>query len=283
MSYHFVQAANDYGRRKGPVLAFVIHMAEGGGTVGFLSRPNQRGVSVTYVIEYSGRIVQMLLESHASGSINPGDLRTTEGPSPFGISVAIDTLGSWINDPNSAVLSVEIEGFAKDGPNEDQKAALLRLVGDIRTRYPQIGLLGHRDFVDYKACPGSHIPWDALGGHGPATEEDMALVKFTPRLPLVGGTVTVNAGGAEVITLDGGARPTVSAGITRPAVGIVTLDDLDNRPCYLMLVGEEWSYIPEASVTFVKNDGPNAPAVDCIDKVEAAITTDRAKARIVYQ
>jgi hypothetical protein len=180
VTYPFVQAANDYGRRKGPVLAFVIHMAEGGGTVGFLSRPNVRGVSVHYVIERSGRIVQMLLESHASGSIDPTKLRDGNGPPPYGISVARATLGGWVNDPNSAVLSVEIEGYAADGPNPSEVAALKALVKDIRTRYPAIGLLGHRDFVDYKACPGAHIPWDALGGHGPAEDPAMGLaLEFT--------------------------------------------------------------------------------------------------------
>jgi hypothetical protein len=172
VTYPFVAAANDYGPRKGPVLAFVIHMAEGGGTVGFLSRPNQRGVSVHYVIEYSGRIVQMLHETRASGSLNPNDLRTTDGPPPFGASVGKATLGSWWKDPNSAVLSVEIEGFASVGPSDEQKVALRHLVDDIRTRFPDIGLLGHRDFQDYKACPGGYIPWDDIGGHGPAHQED---------------------------------------------------------------------------------------------------------------
>lgn len=169
MGYPFVQAANDYGPRKGPVLAFVVHMAEGGGTVGFLSRPNLRGVSVHYVIEYSGRIVRMLAETHASGSINPTDLRSTDGPAPFGASAARAVLGPWARDPNSAVITVEVEGFAATGPNDAQRAALVALVNDVRSRYPKIGILGHRDFTSRKACPGPHIPWPALGGHGPMT------------------------------------------------------------------------------------------------------------------
>ncbi len=192
MAYPYVQAANDYGRRSGPTLAFCIHMAEGGGTVGFLSRPNKRGVSVHYVIEYSGRIVQMLRENHASGSINPNDLRTTDGPPPYGASVAKAVLGSWYWNPNEAILSVEIEGFAKDGPNAAERVALGRLVTDLRTRYPDIGLLGHRDFQDYKACPGAHIPWDALGGHGPAEGVEMNTAVFT-RTPRT-GTFTIKAG-----------------------------------------------------------------------------------------
>ena len=178
MSYVFVPAFHRYGIRRGPVKAFVVHMAEGGGTVGFLSRPNANGVSVHYVIEYSGRIVQMLHEREASGSINPNDLRTTEGPEPYGAKVRREVMDEWDRDPNSAVISLEIEGFARTGPNADQQRALARLVDDVRTRFPGMGLLGHRDFQDYKACPGSHIPWSSLGGHGPAGQEDDEMRPF---------------------------------------------------------------------------------------------------------
>lgn len=181
MTYTFVQAYHDYGLRKGPVKAFVVHMAEGGGTVGYLSRDASRGVSVHYVIEYSGRIVQMLREDHASGSINPGLLRTTEGPAPYGAKVRKLVMGSWDSDPNAAVISLEIEGFAAAGPNDDQRRALLHLVTDVRSRFPKMGLLGHRDFADYKACPGGKIPWSILGGHGPASAT--APVSYVVHVP----------------------------------------------------------------------------------------------------
>jgi hypothetical protein len=154
------------------VKAFVIHMAEGGGTVGYLSRPNLRGVSVHYVIEYSGRIVQMVREDQASGSINPNDIRTSDGPTPYGATAAKAVMGAWWGNPNAAVITVEVEGFAAKGPNIDQRNALASLVADVRSRYPSMGLLGHRDFADYKACPGAFIPWPKLGGHGPASEVD---------------------------------------------------------------------------------------------------------------
>ena len=166
--YPFIQAANDYGPRRGPVLALVVHMAEGGGTVVYLSRPNPRGVSVHYVIERSGRIVQMLREDRAAGSLNPAKIRTTEGPAPYGASVARPVMGTWWKNPNAATLSLEIEGFARVGPNVAQAASLRSLVADLRTRYPRIALLAHRDFASYKACPGVLIDWAGLGGHGPS-------------------------------------------------------------------------------------------------------------------
>jgi len=169
MSYPFVHARYDYGPRAGPALAFVVHMAEGGGTVGYLSRDPARGVSVHFVIEYSGRIVQMLSEDHASGSINPNDLRTTDDEAVYGATVGKAVMGSWWSNPNAACLSVEIEGYAVNGPSDAQVIGLQALVADLRSRYPKIGLLGHRDFQDYKACPGKLIPWALIGGHG--TEE----------------------------------------------------------------------------------------------------------------
>lgn len=176
MAYPFVRAYFDYGPRRRPVLAFVVHMAEGGGTVGYLSRQNPNGVSVHYVVERSGRVVQMLREDRASGSIRPSSVRATDDPiftSPdgdrvaYGASAAKAALGSYWRDPNSAVLSCEIEGFARDGPNAAQLAALTYLVADCRSRHPRMRLLGHRDFADYKACPGKRIRWGQLGGHWP--------------------------------------------------------------------------------------------------------------------
>lgn len=279
--YPFVQAHDDYGKRKGPVLAFLIHMAEGGGTVGFLSRENARGVSVHYVIEYSGRIVQMLHEDRASGSVNPRDIRTSDGPAPYGHTAAKAVLGAWANDPNSAVISLEIEGFAKDGPNAKQQAALKALINDVRSRHPGIGLLGHRDFADYKACPGAHIPWDELGGHGPAGE-DMAGVKATAIGTTKVGVFRATAA-TPTIPADGSTRGALGAGAVRSAIGPYGLTDLANRPSYLLTEDGKPSYVAANAGTFTEaGSGNTTTGGDCSAEVAAAITADRAKARITY-
>lgn len=200
MTYPFVPAAARYGLRKGPVKAFIVHMAEGGGTVGFLAKPNARGVSVHYVVESTGRIVQMVREIEASGSINPNDIRTSDDADGFyGASVAKAVMGDWWKDPNSAAITCEVEGFAKTGPNAAQHGSLKVLSAELRTRYPGIGLLGHRDFQDYKACPGKLVHWDDIGGHGPAQEADV-----TPLAPTseVAQEVQVKAG-TPYFDLDG--------------------------------------------------------------------------------
>jgi hypothetical protein len=208
VTYQFVQAYHDLGRRRGPILGFTVHMAEGGGTVGFLSRANRYAVSVHWVIQYDGDIVQMLREDHMHTSIRitgPDGVfgsalrRTDDADGFYGGTAARAVLGDWAYvastlGPNHATVAVEIEGFRAVGPNPAQAAALVGLVADVRTRHPSIGLLGHRDH-NLKGCPGTLINWSALGGHGSAQEEpDLPGVNFNPASLL--GTVTVNASGA---------------------------------------------------------------------------------------
>lgn len=155
--------------------AVVIHMAEGGGTVGYLANV-ARDVSASHVIEYDGTIVQMVADGDAShGQHTSPEPYKTAGFGIYAPSIARAVLGAdgWA-DVNRFVFAIEIEGFRAAGPNAAQIASLRRLIADLRSRYPSIrGLLGHRDIQD-KPCPGGLIPWAEIGGHGlsVATQED---------------------------------------------------------------------------------------------------------------
>lgn len=172
MSYPFVPSPpSEHWPRTAPIRAIVIHMAEGGGTVRWLQRPD--GNSSHYVVEYTGRIVQMVREDRAAGSIDPTKVRR-DNDRPFtylaetityGVTANRAALGGHWDNPNAAVIAIEVEGFAREGPNPAQARALRSLVADIRTRH-NVPTLGHRDFQNYKACPGRLIPWAAWGGHG---------------------------------------------------------------------------------------------------------------------
>ena len=270
MSYPFVQAYHDLGRASGPRLAFVVHMAEGGGTVGFLSRKNRHGVSVHYVIEYTGLIVQMLREDHMHSSIRTSALRTSDDADGlYGRSAAVAVMGGWADTrttlgPNHASIAVEIEGFAATGPNAKQRESLRALVADVRTRYPDIGLLGHRDFADYKACPGTLIPWSTLGGHGKGTSD----VRFATVIR--GKQLPVKAG-AKWKYLDGSAGGVFGSDALVDVAGkadahngewVVTINtgnpysDLSPRPTLVLV---------ESSAGLV-----DAPALDCSQAVADA-------------
>ena len=171
LAARFVAAPDVWSRGTVPIRAIAIHMAEGGGTVSWLTRDD--GNSSHYVVEYDGDIVAMVHEEKAAGSINPRALRTTDDPSftylgspcRYGDTAGKSLLGSHWTNPNAAVIAIEVEGFAATGPNTKQRESLAKLVKDIRRRRGALGTLGHRDFQSYKACPGKRVPWVDYGGH----------------------------------------------------------------------------------------------------------------------
>jgi len=252
--YPYVRSAIDLGPARGPRLAFVVHMAEGGGTVGYLSRPNPNDVSVHYVIEYSGRIVRMLGEDRMHTSIRTSTVRTTDDINgPYGAAAALSVLGPWARTittlgPNHASIAVEIEGFAGHGPNAGQAAALTRLYNDLRTRYPTIRSLGHRDFAVYKACPGAYIDWASIGGHG--SEEDILRgLETVPAPQLVSGVARM-AVGAEVIRLHDRERIKITRDVVRDAVGPFRVPDLGILMGYLVSITGATCWVRETQANF---------------------------------
>jgi hypothetical protein len=171
----------------------VFHLAEGCDPLGYLSGPKERiarGVSATFVVQPSGRVVQMLALDHVSGSLNPREVRTSTDPDGWAGRrytrfMDRDILDGWVNH---RAWSIECAGFAlrdwtcgddifQKGPNERQVEAVVELVGLLRERAKRpLGFTIHRDFADYKPCPGRSDGVKALLerlGHGeePVVEE----------------------------------------------------------------------------------------------------------------
>jgi hypothetical protein len=260
-------------------------MAEGGGTVGFLHRPNRHGVSVHFVIEYTGRIVQMLALDHMHSSLRTSEIRTTDDADGFyGATAARAVMGSWADTrvtsgPNHASIAVEVEGFAAGGPNTYQAAALAELWRDLAGRFPGIRSLGHRDFADYKSCPGRNIPWAAVGGHGTGGAD--MTVRYAPWDPAVrprAGELTVQAD-TLAIPIEGAERIPLRAGPRLDALGLYRLLELPDRgPQYLTEIADRIAFVDADAVAFV----PYGPVTDCSDLVRAAVEADRARARVTW-
>jgi hypothetical protein len=261
VAYKYVQGL-DYGPRKG-TLGLSLHMSEGfDGLPNFLAQHSGEtrsewidrvnGVSCHVAILSTGEVVQMLGWDRACGNLNPNDRASEYGY--YGGSYLRAVLGDHWPDPNAWTVSAELAGFRANGPTQAQVRATIRWGLEMRERFPTIrGATGHHD-QSPKACPGTTPAIKAifagLGGHGLFMGDD-SMVKFTPGID-VAGTVTVTAD-TNVIPIQGGTRTPIKAGIARPALGIFTLDDLDDRPCYLMGVGADLAFIAVADVTFVAN------------------------------
>lgn len=285
-NYPFVQSAVDLGRARGPRLAVVWHMAQGGGTVGYLAKPNPNGVSVHFVIEYSGRIVQMLDVTHMHTSLRTSDIRTTDDPDGFyGATAARAVMGTWADikhgtlGPNHASIGVEMEGFAATGPNAAQSVAMGTLWRDMSTRWPTIRSLGHRDFQDYKPCPGHRVPWALVGGHGAGGGEDMAGLAVN--LDVTHDAVPWDALGTAVLPKATSVRRVRDdARIPLPAganLGIVQTGTLAADPAGAHVV--VWNHNGELvltgrpQVTFTPLPRPVPPVGDC----SAAVTAERER------
>jgi hypothetical protein len=285
----WVAAPDHWSRLNTPIRAIVIHMAEGGNTVSWLTRDDNN--SSHYVVEYDGEIVQMVNEARAAGSLKASSLRTTNDP-PFtylgerviyGATAAKAALGAFWSNPNAAVIAIEVEGFASTGPNGKQRASLDRLVADIRSRRGPIPVLGHRDFQNYKACPGKHIPWPDYGGHAVRTAEEDIIVAppliVTKPEPAPGwATILPGDPHAAIQIADRDLFWLLPGTRVRVAFKGVLETPWAGHPSGVVYgIGDQLAVLLKEDVVFDPD-----PVLTQAD-IDAAVTADRAKARITYE
>ena len=88
----------------------------------------------------------------------------------------------------------------------------------------------------------------ALYGEG---VDEVPLIDFTLAQDEKGGTIRVKKGGATVITIDGGDRPSLKAGLVRPALGPATLKIRGDLRHYMLFIGtKEIGFVSENEVEF---------------------------------
>jgi hypothetical protein len=316
MSYPFVPAYWDnYGPRKGPLLGIGLHMAEGGGTVGYLDKIGTippRGVSVHAVCDRAGVVTQMLKWTDASGSLNPGDRSTEKGY--YGHSVLVAVLGDWWTDPNSAIVSMEIEGMAATGPNALQVPAVIAWGLDMRRMFATIrGAFGHADQTDTKGCPGTTAAMKAIfagiGGHGlfvtPPQTSTVAPAGSTGGTDVSIATAGVKLTSDHIATftaatpyLDAPAGKSIGAG-SRVGYIVPYIGDSAGFAAVIVTTGLLYPdklarptivYVPRSAVTITAApvappDTTSAPDTTPFSQtdVAAAIAADRLKAHITWQ
>ena len=82
-------------------------------------------------------------------------------------------------------------------------------------------------------------------------EDDVPLIDFTLAKDEVAGIIKVKDGGATVVTIDGGERPKLPAGLVRPVLGPATLAIRGDLPHYMLFVGtKEIGFVSENEVEF---------------------------------
>lgn len=286
MAFPFVKAKyfTLNGRDPKKVYAPVYHMAQGGGTVSWLTHPNNDNSS-TLVVEYSGRVVQMVRIQDMDHSLHvnyDSDSRDAPDFDTYSLKHAATVLSpatgaTLLNSERVLpyIVSIEVEGFAGDGPNSKQIAALRDKVAPwIKASFPNVrGALGHRDFQDYKACPGGKFPWAEVGGHGlwkPQQEEQVSFT-FDEATATVGDlTVKSDAPHLYLRLRDRSLQGPVVPPFPKRAFGPVKLlkgigNETDERRVGY-LVGQEAAFFLATDVEFVAH----SPEPDVTGQIEVA-------------
>ena len=155
----FIDAPSpNFGPRKAPPHMLVLHYTGMRGGEAALTRLRDPAaeVSAHYMVEEDGRVFRLVDEARRAWHAGKSSWRA-------------------VTDVNSASIGIEIVNpgheFGYRPFTEPQIAAVIALVGDIRSRWSieDVDIVGHSDIApDRKEDPGELFPWKRLfeAGHG---------------------------------------------------------------------------------------------------------------------
>jgi hypothetical protein len=204
------------------VRGFAWHFAQGGGTDDWLTRTDgaQGENSCHVVIKYDGSIRQLVRLTDASWSLH---WSTAGNVTDFGIfSIPQTRLLIPYNNPLRYIIAMEVEGYWATGPNDAQRKTILDLARWLESQFPKAVHMGHRDFQDYKACPGPSLFTNMLPHHGRLTrdtQEEPTIMGVPVTLPdrASAGSIVLPKG-TNAINLVTEKHYTVPFQVTRTAV-----------------------------------------------------------------
>lgn len=259
------------------------HMAEGGGTDTWLTRKDGRqgNNSCHIVVKYDGSIRQLVEFDDAAWSLHNSIDADTNDASDFGIfdfKYVRAALGSGYPDPNRYIIAIEVEGFFDSGPNTAQKRTIRLLAAFLEGQYPKAVHLGHRDFQDYKPCPGRYLFTNLLphasrfSAGVPIDDGDEPMLSFRVLGPS-DGTLLIAANRGIVNLLDGKAIiPPVRSFNTVARIGLyIPYGDGEGRQTGWLIGHEGAPYIALDAVKESFVERPD-PTVDPNPELEAALT-----------
>ena len=89
-----------------------------------------------------------------------------------------NTVGAHVTGHNSYSIGICVEGdYSKETVMpEAQKTAILELIKDIKTRYPSIKIVGHKD-LGGSACPGTYYPLEFFKKYDYSRKEETTVSK----------------------------------------------------------------------------------------------------------
>lgn len=240
------------------VRGFAWHFAQGGGTDDWLTRTDgaQGSNSCHIVIKYDGSIRQLVKFSDSSWSLH---WNTAGSYTDFGI-FSIPKTRLIINSdyPLRYLIAMEVEGYWDIGPNLEQKKTILLLAEALEDLFPKAVHMGHRDFQDYKACPGPSLFTGLLPHHSRLDrQEGNAIMGLPLTLPskASAGTVTLPKGTKalnpvtekEYIVPFSVTRTAVPANLSGGLSGPGYLVDLDGDVMHFVREGANIEFKPYVS------------------------------------